>query len=219
MYSFWYQRFIPSQDILNQITPSLLPKGVIESKKRIWKDWISRRVETLLSTPDWVKKRSYLKYDNHYPHHTKFELDREETEVSKDDFYSSHHPSVSALVIPIAAWTDVDLKRKFELVARLYTEENLWIVLLAIQIALEEGDFTDEIHDSLEIDFRESLKRHGNSDLWIQLAERSRSLKDGSDYHDNKLAKFPASNWINRPSSLIMTKMNEIIQLNQDTSR
>ncbi len=207
MLSIAYQRFSINPSLLIEHTAHL-PSWEFQSKKRV--QAYKQQVIELIYTQSWVKRRNYTKKDQWNPLHTKYELDIKENSISKEGFLACTSPEVTALLIPICTWTDTALQKRFELIARLYTGENLWVVLLAIRVLLD-----DDIH-WVEYDFRESLKMYDQGKLWSMLIEWSRDLPDGSKYHDNKLAKNPASSWgTDRPNNFVMSEVDRIIRLKQ----
>ncbi len=134
-------------------------------------------------------RRKYTKGDDDTTStHTKFELNVEIEEITREQYDSDRKQAVEALVAPLYGWRDEALQRNLRLFVKLYGGKNIWLVLLWIQMLLEPND---QVWTFIPTpDFRMTLPDNTPSLVWQTLLWTS-AIGDGSQFHDNKLAKFP----------------------------
>ena len=181
--------------------------GFTETKKRIDKTW--ERVTEALIHGGKAIKRVYIKHDKHTGGiHTKLELESTDVPISMSEFSGHTNPLTQKLVIPIYHWQSHDHAMK--LLAQFYAGENLGIIVLCIEMILQAGD---ENNHHLFSDFRKTLPEEAPQNIRTLLTE-SLSLPDGDGYHNNKLAKRPASTWQSgKPSHARMAAIDTQLRL------
>ena len=201
------QRFYPDPDgFLEQ--SNTLQIGSRVSKKRI--GWNTQgRIEEILRTRDGVFIDSYGKDDAYGDVHTKLLMDTQRKPSSEETFRSIEAPQVDYMELPLYQWQDPSIAWACQFIAKIYTGENLGIVILAIQIFFE---WVNPKRRFLESDFRELLTPREWAPL-VWLVQESKPIPDSSRYHDNKLARVPASKWkTNRPTNFVMSEVDSLLK-------